>query len=109
MKMNIRDIVETQVTKGSKAGQPVTGSANFALLMSLFNQPGPSLLDTPDTLNFHTPHAITRPIQFSHSISDNPIANIALLKALSQEPLSPGPAYQYNAIDTLEQQINIQI
>ncbi|TYL47102.1 hypothetical protein [Marinomonas sp. IMCC 4694] len=107
--MNIREIVETQVTQGSKAGQSVTGNAHFALLMSLFNQPGPSLQDTPDTLNFHKPHAITRPMQFSHSISHNPIANLALLKALSQEPLSDGPAYQYDAVKNLEQHINMHI
>ncbi|MBJ7537024.1 hypothetical protein [Marinomonas transparens] len=107
--MNIRDIVEVQVTQGSKAGKPVSGSAQFALLMSLFNQPGPSLIDTPDTQNLHEPHALTRPIQFSHNISGNPSANIALLKALSEEPLAPGPAYQYDLVENLENQINTQI
>jgi len=107
--MNIRDIVETQVTQSSQAGKSVSGNAQFALLMSLFNQPGPSLIDTPDELNFHQPHALTRPMQFSHSIKENPIANIALLKALSQEPLAEGPAYQYDAVESLEQQINTKI
>ncbi|AWX99797.1 hypothetical protein A8139_07180 [Marinomonas primoryensis] len=107
--MNIREIVETQVTQSSKAGKPVSGNAQFALLMSLFNQPGPPLINTPDTLSFHQPHAITRPMHFSHSIEENPIANIALLKALSFEPLAEGPAYQYDAVESLEQQINIRI
>jgi len=107
--MSIREIVETQVTQSSKAGKPVSGSAHFALLMSLFNQPGPSILDSPDELSFHQPHAITRPMQFSHGISKNPVANIALLKALSFEPLAPGPAYQYDAVESLEQQINLRI
>lgn len=107
--MNIREIVETQVTQSSKAGQPVSGSAHFALLMSLFNQPGPSVINTPDELSFHQPHAITRPMQFSHSIKENPIANIALLKALSFEPLAEGPAHQYDAVESLEQQINTRI
>jgi hypothetical protein len=107
--MNIREIVETQLTQSSKAGRPVSGNAHFALLMSLFNQPGPSVINTPDELSFHQPHAITRPIQFSHSIGENPIANIALLKALSFEPLAEGPAYQYDAIESLEQQINTRL
>ncbi|WP_111638121.1 hypothetical protein [Marinomonas shanghaiensis] len=107
--MNIREIVETQVTQSSRAGQAVSGNANFALLMSLFNQPGPSLMDTPDQLSQHQPHAITRPIQFSHSIGENPLANIALLKALSFEPLAEGPAYQYDAVESLERQLNTHL
>lgn len=104
-KMNIREIVETQVTQNSKAGSPVSGNAHFALMMSLFSQPGPSLLDTVDTLNLHHPHALTRPMQFSQRIGSNPIANLALLKALSQEPLAAGEAYQYDLVESLEQQI----
>lgn len=107
--MNIRDIVEVQVTQGSQAGRSVSGSAQFALLMSLFNQPGPSIIDSPDALSEHQPHAITRPIHFSHDISENPIANIALLKALSAEPLAQGPAYQVDTIESLENQINLKI
>ncbi|MCB5161042.1 hypothetical protein [Marinomonas algarum] len=106
--MNIRDVVETQVTQSSQAGQPVSGNAHFALLMSLFNQPGPSIIDTPDTLSAHQPHAITRPIQFSHSISENPSANIALLKALSLEPLAEGRSTPYDAVENLEQQIHFR-
>lgn len=107
--MNIRDIVETQVTQSSQAGKAVSGNAHFALLMSLFSQPGPAIIDTQDTLSVHQPHAITRPMQFSHSISDNPVANIALLKALSLEPLAEGPAYQYDAVENLEQQISLRV
>ncbi|MCW4629198.1 MULTISPECIES: hypothetical protein [Marinomonas] len=107
--MNIRDIVETQVTQSSRAGQPVSGNANFALLMSLFSQPGPSLIDTADKLSQHQPHAVTRPMQFSQSIGENPIANIALLKALSFEPLAEGPAYQYDAVESLERQLNTRL
>ncbi|NVK73338.1 hypothetical protein C0J08_04300 [Marinomonas sp. CT5] len=107
--MNIREIVETQLTQASKEGKPVSGSANFALLMSLFNQPGPSIMDTPDELNFHQSHAITRPMQFSHEIGANPVANIALLKALSFEPLANGPAHEYDAVENLEQQINYRL
>lgn len=107
--MNIREIVETQVTQNSKAGNPVSGNAHFALMMSLFSQPGPSLLNTVDALNTHQPHALTRPIQFSHRIGDNPVANLALLKALSLEPLADGPAYQHDAVESLEQQINTRI
>lgn len=103
--MNIREIVETQVTQSSQAGQPVSGNAHFALMMSLFSQPGPSLFDEPDTLNEHQPHAVIRPMQFSNEIASNTVANIALLKSLSQEPLASGPAYTYDAIESLEQQI----
>lgn len=105
--MSIREIVETQVTQSSSAGKPVSGNAHFALMMSLFSQPGPSFIDAPDTLNEHKPHAITRAVQFSHEIGENPVANIALLKALSLEPLAEGPASPYDAIENLEQQIRI--
>lgn len=104
--MNIREIVETQVTQSSQAGNPVSGNAHFALMMSLFSQPGPSLMAAPDTLNTHKPHALTRSLQFSNDIGENPIANIALLKALSLEPLIEGPAYQYDVVKSLEEQIN---
>ncbi|WP_067014456.1 hypothetical protein [Marinomonas spartinae] len=107
--MNIRSIVETQLTQSSYEGSPVSGSANFALFMSLFNQPGPSIIDTNDTLNRHEPHAVIRPIQFSHSIMENPEANIAMLKSLSEEPLAQGPAYQYNAVEALENQLSVHI
>ncbi|MEP0071188.1 MAG: hypothetical protein ABJE79_00685 [Marinomonas sp.] len=107
--MNIREIVETQVTQNSKAGSPVSGNAHFALMMSLFSQPGPSLLNTADSLNAHQPHALTRPMQFSHRIGSNPVANLALLKALSQEPLASGEAFQYDLVESLEQQIHTRI
>jgi len=107
--MNIREIVETQVTQSSKAGNPVSGNAHFALMMSLFSQPGPSLIAAPDTLNEHKPHALTRSMQFSHNIGENPVANIALLKALSLEPLAEGPAYQYDVVESVEKQINSRI
>jgi hypothetical protein len=107
--MNIREIVETQITQNSKAGNPVSGNAHFALMMSLFSQPGPSLVNTADTLNAHQPHALTRPIQFSQRIGGNPMANLALLKALSLEPLANGAAYQYDAVESLEQQMNVRI
>jgi hypothetical protein len=107
--MNIREIVETQVTQSYNEGSPVSGNAHFALMMSLFSQPGPSLIDAPDTLNAHKPHAITRSMQFSNNIGENPVANIALLKALSLEPLAEGPAYQYDAVESLEKQINTRI
>ena len=107
--MNIREIVETQVTQSYNEGSPVSGNAHFALMMSLFSQPGPSLMDSPDTLNAHQPHAITRSMQFSNNIGENPVANIALLKALSLEPLAEGTAYQYDAVESLEEQINTRI
>lgn len=106
--MNIRDVLETQLTHEVRKGEKVSGSANFALFMSLFTQPGPSLRDQADTLNQHQPHAVTRPIQFSGQISANPGANIALLKALSQEPLAEGPAAQYNAVEALDNLISTQ-
>lgn len=106
--MNIRDVLETQLTHEVKAGAKVSGNANFALFMSLFTQPGPSVRTEEDTLNQHQPHAVTRPIQFSAGISENPSANIALLKALSQEPLASGPASPYNAVEAVENLISTQ-
>ena len=107
--MNIREIVETQVTQSYNEGSPVSGNAHFALMMSLFSQPGPSLIDAPDALNAHKPHAITRSMQFSNNIGENPVANIALLKALSLEPLAEGPAYQYDVVESVEKQIHARI
>ncbi|MFD1382005.1 hypothetical protein ACFQ45_01415 [Rhodanobacter aciditrophus] len=104
--MNIRDVLETQLTSEVRPGGKVSGSANFALFMSLFTQPGPSLREQADTLNQHQPHAVTRPIQFSSQISANPGANIALLKALSQEPLAEGPAAAYDAVEALDNLIS---
>ncbi|MCV2401547.1 hypothetical protein OFY17_01500 [Marinomonas sp. C2222] len=104
--MNIRQIVETQVTQSAKTSPVMSGNANFALMMSLFSQPGPSIVNNQDTLNKHEPHAITRPIQLSQGLSGDPIANIALIKALSNEPLATGQAYQHDIIDTVEQQIH---
>lgn len=104
--MNIRDVLETQLTHEVKPGNRVSGSANFALFMSLFSQPGPSLRSDVDTLNQHEPHAVNRPIQFSGSIGTNPEANIALLKALSQEPLANGRGAEYNAIDAVDNLIS---
>lgn len=106
--MNIRGIVETQLTQESRAGKPVSGDAQFALFMSLFSQPGPAIIDQQDELNQHQPHAITRPAYFSQGISSNPEANIALLKALSAEPLAQGEAYQYDAIANLENQLSMR-
>lgn len=85
--MNIRNIVEREITQQTYEGAAVSGTAQFALLMSLFSQPGPALYENDDTLNQHMYHPITRPIAFSHKIDGNPIANIALLKALGGEPL----------------------
>lgn len=107
--MNIRDVVQTQLTQSTSAGKVVSGNAQFALMMSLFSQPGPAIMDEPDTRSLHEPHAITRPIQFSAGITDNPSANIALLKALNEEPLAQGMPYQYNAVEALESQINTRI
>lgn len=104
--MNIRDVLETQLTHEVKPGNRVSGNANFALFMSLFTQPGPSLRTEADTLNQHEPHAVTRPIQFSGNIGNNPSANIALLKALSQEPLARGPATAYNAVEAVDNLIS---
>ncbi|GAB3480691.1 hypothetical protein [Marinomonas epiphytica] len=107
--MNIRGVVETQLTQRSQPGQPVNGNAQFALFMSLFNQPGPATLEAEDTFVQHEPHAVVRPTQFSHSIANNPTANIALIKALGEEPLASGPAYQLDVIETLEHQINTRV
>ena len=105
--MNIRDVVQTQFTQSTTAGKPVSGNAQFALLMSLFSQPGPAIIDMPDTRVQHEPHALIRPIQFSNSIVENPTANIALLKALNEEPLAQGMPFHYNAVEALESQISI--
>ncbi|MEO9655874.1 hypothetical protein [Marinomonas sp.] len=107
--MNIRGIVETQLTQDSRAGKAVSGDAQFALFMSLFTQPGPPVMETNDELNQHQPHAITRPAYFSQGIANNPEANIALLKALAAEPLAEGSAYQYDAIANLENQISMRV
>ncbi|MBM6551484.1 hypothetical protein [Marinomonas ostreistagni] len=106
--MNIRDVLETQLTHEVKAGNRVSGNANFALFMSLFSQPGPSLRNDVDTLNQHEPHAVTRPIQFSASIGSNPSANIALLKALSHEPLASGAMAAYNAVEAVDNLLSTQ-
>ena len=100
--MNIRDVVESQITYGTRKGSQVSGSAQFALLMSLFSQPGPSLQGATDNLNRHEPHPVNRPIRFSHTITDNPSANIALLKALGEEPLSSGYSPPYDAIASVD-------
>ncbi|BFM50809.1 hypothetical protein [Marinomonas sp. THO17] len=107
--MSIREIVETQVTQSSITGQSVSGSPQFALMMSLFSQPGPSLINSKDKLNAHSPHAITRPMQFAHGIASNPEANIALLKALNEEPLADGPSFEYDLVESLENQINTRV
>lgn len=99
--MNIREIVESQITQGTRKGSPVSGNAQFALLMSLFSQPGPALIDTSDQLNQHEVHAVNRPIRFSHNITANPGANIALLKALGQEPLAVGTSTPYNPVESV--------
>ncbi|TDO98213.1 hypothetical protein [Marinomonas balearica] len=100
--MNVREIVESQLTQRTQPGRQVSGSADFALFMSLFSQPGPSVQGTADPLNQHEPHAVTRPIQFTQSISSNPTANIALLKALSQEPLAVGGTSPYDAVEAVD-------
>lgn len=104
--MNIRDVLETQLTHEVKAGGRVSGNANFALFMSLFTQPGPSLRTAEDTLSLHEPHAVTRPIQFSGGINSNPTANLALLKALSQEPLAQGNVAAYDAVAAVDNLIS---
>lgn len=106
--MNIRDVLETQLTHEVKSGSRVSGNANFALFMSLFSQPGPSIRNDVDTLNQHQPHAVTRPIQFSSTIGTNPTANLALLKALSHEPLAQGNAAAYNAVEAFDNLISTQ-
>lgn len=104
--MNIRDVLETQLTHEVKAGGRVSGNANFALFMSLFTQPGPSLRNAEDSLSVHEPHAVTRPIQFSGGIGANPTANLALLKALSQEPLAQGNIAAYDAVAAVDNLIS---
>ncbi|MBJ7549825.1 hypothetical protein JHD44_03970 [Marinomonas ostreistagni] len=106
--MNIRNVIETQLTHEVKAGSPVSGNANFALFMSLFTQPGPSIQNQEDTLSRHEPHAVTRPIQFSGGIEANPTANLALLKALSHEPLAQGNLAAYDAVAAVDNLISTQ-
>lgn len=100
--MNIREIVETQITHATQKGKAVSGNPQFALLMSLFSQPGPALQSAPDNLSHHEAHAINRPMRFSHTISSNPGANIALLKALGEEPLSQGFNEAYDPVKSIE-------
>ncbi|MCZ2721146.1 hypothetical protein O1D97_05645 [Marinomonas sp. 15G1-11] len=100
--MNIREIVETQITHSTQKGKAVSGNPQFALLMSLFAQPGPALQSAPDTLSQQEVHAVNRPIRFSHHISSNPSANIALLKALGEEPLALGLGEKYDPIKSIE-------
>ncbi|WP_191601064.1 hypothetical protein [Marinomonas algicola] len=100
--MDIRNIVETQITHSTQKGKAVSGNPQFALLMSLFSQPGPTLQNTPDNLSHHEVHAINRPIRFSHTITSNPSANIALLKALGEEPLAQGLSEAYDAVKSIE-------
>ena len=106
--MNIRNVIETQLTHEVKAGSPVSGNANFALFMSLFTQPGPSIQNQEDTLSRQEPHAVTRPIQFSGGIEANPTANLALLKALSHEPLAQGNLAAYDAVAAVDNLISTQ-
>lgn len=107
--MNIREVVETQITQRAHRGNTVSGSADFALLMSLFSQPGPSLQNSEDTLNQHRAHAVNRPIHFSQNIGGNPSANIALLKALGEEPLADAPSPSYDPLNSVEQLISHRV
>jgi len=99
--MNIINIVETQITQQSRAGSSVSNSAQFALLMSLFTQPGPSIFNDEDSLNQHSYHAVNRPISFKQTIHSNPEANIALLKALGSEPLIEANSAPYDALTSV--------
>lgn len=99
--MNIRHIVEQQITQQTREGAVVSNSAQFALLMSLFNQPGPAIYTAEDTLNQHTYHALNRPIGFSSRIDSNPVANIALLKALGDEPLIDDYSSPYDPVKSV--------
>ncbi|TBR43473.1 hypothetical protein CBF23_004645 [Marinomonas agarivorans] len=99
--MNIRNIVERQITQQTHEGTVVSNTAQFALLMSLFSQPGPALYDTDDMLNQHTYHPIARPIGFANKIDSNPTANIALLKALGAEPLVEDISTPYDAVNSV--------
>lgn len=100
--MNIRDVAEVQITQATQKGKSVSGNAQFALMMSLFSQPGPSIQNTPDTLTHQEVHAVNRPISFSHNISVNPGANIALLKALGEEPLATGIGLEYDPVKSID-------
>ncbi|EAQ66528.1 hypothetical protein MED121_07585 [Marinomonas sp. MED121] len=99
--MNIINIVESQITQRTQPGNSVSHNAQFALLMSLFTQPGPSLYNEEDTLNQHSYHAVNRPISFNQPINDNPQANIALLKALGSEPLMEAGSSPYDAVESV--------
>lgn len=99
--MNIRNIVERQITQQTHEGTVVSGTAQFALLMSLFSQPGPALYNTDDKLNQHMYHPVTRPIGFANKIGNNPTANIALLKALGGEPLLEDLSTPYDAVTSV--------
>lgn len=99
--MNIINIVESQITQQSRAGSSVSNNAQFALLMSLFTQPGPSIYNAEDTLNQHSYHAVNRPISFKQAINANPEANIALLKALDSEPLVEASSSPYDALESI--------
>ena len=52
--MNIINIVESQITQRTHAGSSVSNNAQFALLMSLFTQPGPAIYNDEDSLNQHS-------------------------------------------------------
>lgn len=99
--MNIINLVESQITQRTQAGSSVSNNAQFALLMSLFTQPGPALLNDADSLNQHSYHAVNRPISFKQTIHTNPEANIALLKALGSEPLIEANSTPYNALESV--------
>lgn len=99
--MNIRNIVESEITQHSHEGAVVSNSAQFALLMSLFSQPGPAIYEGEDTLNQHMYHPLSRPIGFSGTITSNPQANIALLKALGEEPLVEDYSTPYDPVKSV--------
>lgn len=99
--MNVRNIVEREITQQTYEGRHVSGSAQFALLMSLFSQPGPALYSTDDKMNQHSYHPITRPIAFSAKIEENPEASIALLKALGGEPLIEKLSTPYDPVQSI--------
>jgi hypothetical protein len=99
--MNIINIVESQITQQTRAGSSVSNNAQFALLMSLFTQPGPAIYNDNDSLNQHSYHAVNRPISFKQTIHTNPEANIALLKALGSEPLIEESSTPYDALASI--------
>lgn len=99
--MNIINIVESQITQRTHAGSSVSNNAQFALLMSLFTQPGPAIYNDEDSLNQHSYHAVNRPISFKQTIHTNPQANIALLKALGSEPLIEANSTPYDALESV--------